>query len=397
MGTGAPEGTTVFAEDRVSEDGGGWDGLIARARGRLPSMVERFLSKVMAEPAYAASSLTAEDLRQRSVQTFTAMLDALRTDGDTTALTSLAESLGTLRARQAIPLDSLVRVIRLDFTVLWDTLSDPSLDAEPALLVRHAGRVWSTVDTFVTQVQEHYLTERSAIQLANADLQRHYLSQLFAPVRPTEAVLDRIAGALRVPRSGNFCVAATAKDDGMTVQRRIRSSTRRGDVVFTYDMGHHTLFIWPTAEVALGKLPPGISALFDGMAAAVAPVARGLVDVREAAAAAREIMTDLPMDSSGITTLLERWKTVARHQLSLTGCDLGQLVFPYLHMCTELEREKILKTVTTYLETGSLGDTSRALDCHRNTVLNRLNAFQKYTGLDVQRPHDAAAVILALP
>ncbi|WP_405952869.1 hypothetical protein [Streptomyces prunicolor] len=28
-------------------------------------------------------------------------------------------------------------------------------------------------------------------------------------------------------------------------------------------------------------------------------------------------------------------------------------------------------------------------------MLNRLNAFEKYTGLDVQRPYDAAAVIIS--
>ncbi|MGW1028254.1 helix-turn-helix domain-containing protein [Streptomyces sp. NPDC002577] len=44
----------------------------------------------------------------------------------------------------------------------------------------------------------------------------------------------------------------------------------------------------------------------------------------------------------------------------------------------------------------SLGDTARVLQVHRNTVLNRLNSFEKYTGPDVQRPYDAAAVIIAL-
>ncbi|MEU0845366.1 helix-turn-helix domain-containing protein [Streptomyces sp. NPDC005962] len=374
-----------------------WDQLIDRASGRLDSMVERFLAKVMTEPAYTVSALTAEDLRHRSVQTFTAMLESLRTDGDTTTLRGLSESLGTLRARQAIPLDSLLRVIRLDFTILWETLADPALEANPALLVRNAGRVWATVDTFVSDVQEHYLTEQAAIELANADLQRTYLSQLFASTPPSEASLERIAGALRIRTSDNFCVAATSKVDGLTAQRRLRSSARRGDVLFTCDRGHHTLFIWPTTATALGEIPPAVKGLFEGMAVAIAPVARGLESVREAATAAREIMTDLPMGSSGIATLLERWKSVTKHQLSQAGCDLGQLVFPYLRMCTPLEREKILTTVTAYVETGSLSDTSRSLRCHRNTVLNRLNAFQKYTGLDVQRPYDAAAVILALP
>ncbi|MFD7380102.1 helix-turn-helix domain-containing protein [Streptomyces mirabilis] len=49
-----------------------------------------------------------------------------------------------------------------------------------------------------------------------------------------------------------------------------------------------------------------------------------------------------------------------------------------------------------YLDTGSLADSGRMLQVHRNTVLNRLNAFEKYTRLDVQRPYDAAAVIIAL-
>ncbi|MCX4767693.1 helix-turn-helix domain-containing protein [Streptomyces sp. NBC_01275] len=380
----------------VDHDTRAWDDAVERTRGRLDGLVEQFLARAMADPAYADSALTAEDLRRTSVQSFSAILDSLRSDGTTDALTAIAESLGTRRARQAVPLDSLLRAVRLDFTVLWDSLADPSGGADPALLVRNAGRVWTTVDAFAAHVQEHYLAEQVAIEQADADLQRQYLSQLFGPTRPTGAALERIAGALRIPKAGRFCVAATSRDDGVTVRRRLRALTRRDDVFLTYDMGHHTLFIWPTGQSALAGLPPTARELFTDRAVAVAPVARGLAHVREAAAAAREIMTDLPMDSTGVATLSDRWRSVTRHLLAGVGCDLGQIVFPYLDGCTELERTKILETVRKYLETGSLGDTGRALNCHRNTVLNRLNAFEKYTGLDVQRPVDAAAVIIAL-
>ncbi|MEU5029152.1 helix-turn-helix domain-containing protein [Streptomyces milbemycinicus] len=373
-----------------------WDDLIERTRGRLGAMVEQFLARTMTDPSYADSELTAEDLRRSSVESFTAILDSLRSDGTTSALVAIAEPLGTRRARQAVPLDSLLRAVRLDFTVLWEHLADPASGMDPALLVRKAGRVWTTVDEFAAHVQEHYLAEQLAIEQANADLQRHYLAQLFGTTRPTEAALERIAGALRVSTSGNFHVAAVSRDDGVVVRRRIRSTPRYGHVCFDYDMGHHTLFLWPTAEPALGRLPQGVKDLFADMAVAVAPVARGLVRVRDAASAAREIMIDLPLDSSGVATLSDRWRSVTRHLLAGVGCDLGQIVFPYLEKCTDLERRKILETVATYLDTGSLGDTGRLLECHRNTVLNRLNAFEKYTGLDVQRPYDAAAVIIAL-
>jgi PucR-like helix-turn-helix protein len=373
-----------------------WDDLIERTRDRLSAMVEQFLARTMADPAYADSELTAEDLRRTSVESFTAMLDCLRSNGTTSVLATIAESLGTRRARQAVPLDSLLRAVRLDFTVLWDHLADPASGVDPALLVRNAGRVWTTVDEFATHVQEHYLAEQLAIEQANADLQRQYLSQLFGSTRPTEAALERIAGALRIATSDNFCVAAVSRDDGIVVRRRIRGTARHGNAFFGYDMGHHTLFLWPTESPVLGRLPHGVKELFAGMAVALAPVARGLARVGDAAAAAKEIMIDLPMDSSGIATLSDRWCSVTRHLLAGVGCDLGQIVFPHLDKCTGLERRKILETVSTFLDTGSLGDTARLLKVHRNTVLNRLNAFEKYTGLDVQRPYDAAAVIIAL-
>ncbi|WP_405952868.1 hypothetical protein OG588_48250 [Streptomyces prunicolor] len=109
------------------------------------------------------------------------------------------------------------------------------------------------------------------------------------------------------------------------------------------------------AQTALAGLPFTAKELFTDMAVAVAPVARGLVRVREAAAAAREIMTDLPMDGTGVATLSDRWRSVTRHLLAGVGCELGQIVFPYLEKCTELERTKILETVRSILRRAASG------------------------------------------
>lgn len=46
--------------------------------------------------------------------------------------------------------------------------------------------------------------------------------------------------------------------------------------------------------------------------AALTPVARGPARVRDAAAAAREIMIYLPMDSSGVAALSDRRRSVTR-------------------------------------------------------------------------------------
>jgi urate oxidase len=90
-------------------------------------------------------------------------------------------------------LESLVRAIRLDFSVLWDALSAPELGADPALLVKKAEVVWATVDRFAARVQEEYLAELEEIEGADADLQQQYLTQLRAPAEPSAADLSRIA------------------------------------------------------------------------------------------------------------------------------------------------------------------------------------------------------------
>ncbi|TSE17934.1 hypothetical protein B1A87_008420 [Arthrobacter sp. KBS0703] len=45
---------------------------------------------------------------------------------------------------------------------------------------------------------------------------------------------------------------------------------------------------------------------------------------------------------------------------------------------------------------GCLVATADRLACHRNTIVNRLSAFENYTGPDLQKPHDAALALIAV-
>jgi hypothetical protein len=378
-------------------DDSGWQSLVKDVSNGLPELVERFLARILSDSAYSESGLTMEDLRSSSHRSFAAMLAALREgDGELAELGEIAADLGIRRARQRVPLESLVRAIRLDFSVLWEALSDPALGADPALLVRNAELVWETVDLFAARVQERYLAELEDIERADADLQHQYLTQLLAPSEPSAADLARIAGALRVETGAAFLVAAIDRNDSLTVRRRLRARPPRDSAIFTYDQGHHTLVIRrrdPWAEELPGFLEVS---LFAGMAAGLAPAAQGVAGIRAAATAAREIMKDLPMGSMGIFTLRDRWLSIAAHRLAQVGCEPARLVYPALSHCTEQERERLIEAATVFLELGSLVDTAASLHCHRNTVVNRLASFEKYTGLNLQKPRDAAAALLAL-
>lgn len=60
------------------------------------------------------------------------------------------------------------------------------------------------------------------------------------------------------------------------------------------------------------------------------------------------------------------------------------------------ERTKLIDTVTSYFADGSIKSTARALDCHRNTVINRLKHFQAVTGLSPLVPADAFNIGMVL-
>lgn len=374
-----------------------WNGVVDAVGRQLPELVEKFLTRILPDPAYAESGLTLEDLRRSSLSSFAAILAMLgERSPDVDALEVFASELGARRARQGVPLESLIRAIRLDFSVLWDALSAPELGVDPALLVAKAEVVWAAVDRFAARVQEKYLAELEEIEGADADLQQQYLTQLLAPAEPSVADLSRIAGALRVDPRSAFLVAAVDRNDSLTVRRRLRARPPRDTPVFTYDQGHHTLVIRPRNISVEERLSFQEASLFDGMAVAVAPHASGIGGVRTASSAAREIMKDLPMGSKGVFTLRDRWLSITIHRLSQVGCHPELLVSSALSRCTAAERERLLEAARVFLELGSLVATADRLACHRNTVVNRLAAFEEYTGLDLQKPRDSALALLAI-
>ena len=98
----------------------------------------------------------------------------------------------------------------------------------------------------------------------------------------------------------------------------------------------------------------------------------------------------------GVFTLRERWLSIAAHRLAQVGCEPARLVHPALRHCTDQERERLIEAATVFLWQCSLAAVSIRLPSSRNTVVNRLASFEKYTGLDLQKPRDAAAALLAL-
>lgn len=68
----------------------------------------------------------------------------------------------------------------------------------------------------------------------------------------------------------------------------------------------------------------------------------------------------------------------------------------YIQKLPEKERIKLVKTVKSYFVDGSVKTTARALNCHRNTVINRLRSFHSITGLSPIVPSDVPYIEMVL-
>ncbi|WP_395405805.1 helix-turn-helix domain-containing protein (plasmid) [Arthrobacter sp. UC242_113] len=372
-----------------------WQSALDHLAENLDTLVDGFLARIVNDRNYAESAVTFDDLLSTGEQSLAAMIDALRSGGtQTAALESLADQLGARRARQGVPLESLIRAVRMDFGVLWEGLAASTSGLSAEHLVGRGELVWKVVDVYASHVQTRYVQEQTELERADVDLQQHYLAQLFGTQDPTSADISRISGALRIQSDSAFRVVALGRDDSATVQRRLRVQPG-SERVFSIAQGHHTLVIreLPARSHVMDVRE---RKLYDGVSAAVAPIADGLASVREAGMAAREIMRDLPVGAKGIFSLRDRVLSIARHRLTQVGCDPARTVLDGLEKCPTKERERILEAVAMFLETGSLVETSRRLFCHRNTIVNRLAAFERYTELDLKLPRDVAIAVLVL-
>jgi DNA-binding PucR family transcriptional regulator len=68
---------------------------------------------------------------------------------------------------------------------------------------------------------------------------------------------------------------------------------------------------------------------------------------------------------------------------------------PVLHLA-ESDRDVILETLETYIDTGgSAADAAALLHCHPNTVRYRLRRIEELTGRSFTRPNDMAELAAA--
>lgn len=371
-----------------------WLDLVRGLEDRLPALADRYVARVAAVDGYSSGVVDAEDLRVTAVEVFGVLIAALprgvATDGDL----ERARRLGHTRARQGVPVASLVTAVRLDFDLLWGelvTLAGPD-DAE--LLVQRVARVWSVVDEFASQTHEGYHEERTRMAREESAVRQSFVAQLFSPQGHLTEVQDRVALALDLPRQGTYGVVAAAPHSGKLLAGIADDLPGH---FFLHQLGTATVGFWVMAEPG----PRGVARLRRDPGPRLRTVACGLVQgveglgrVPQAAVTAAALSEVADPGAPRPVTLADGWTVIARRQLLNAGIDPAEPVERALAACRDGERERLVETVVSYLRTGDPARTAEELYCHRNTVLNRLRRFRELTGVDLEVPAETARLVL---
>ncbi|GAA4742275.1 helix-turn-helix domain-containing protein [Modestobacter marinus] len=322
-------------------------------------------------------------------------------DGGRAALAA-AREVGSRRAIQGVPLETVLRAYRLGGQVTWEALRATARAAEAPgdsdVLLEVAGSVWHVNDVQCAALAEAYRTEERRLAGIDDQARQQVLDGLLGG-RGGDPVFVRTASELlALPLDGRLVCAVAPPDESggpnladpgaRLLKRGVRSvwGWRSGAQVGVVALGTRQVgdvLTWLT-EFAGG--PVGVSAVVDG-ASAVASAWR-LADT-----AART----LPAGRARVVTIDDR---LPEALLSSSPEITRRLVEQSLGRLLDLpadERDVLLDTLTAVLAAD--GSPTRAADqlyCHRNTVMHRLRRIEQVTGRSVADPRSRLLWQLAL-
>jgi hypothetical protein len=327
------------------------------------------------------------------------VLNAIATDAEVEP--TAATDLGTERARDGIPLASVMEAYRVGFREIWDAAVNEVANRArvngDALRVLTA-KIHAAQDLFTAAMAAAYRAEQ-ARRLHGDESEREVLidSVLHGRLFEQSSVWEA-ADYLRLPAKGPYVViAADAGTVGAEALPGIESKIRSMDVFSAWrrlpDLHVGIVHVKTTEQLdnvlalvsrlATGRV--GVSAQFDD-----------LRDTAQALRYARVTLRGRPDQGPRVTQFDGSILSTA----ALSAPEvMVKLVTPTIECFAELsqdERNILFDTFRVWLENdGSLRTAGELLFCHPNTVRYRLHRIEQRTGRSLTRPRDVAEISLA--
>ena len=367
-------------------DAAAWARLVERLEAEREALVDDFLVRVAQLDPYNDQVVPSDDLRATAVETMDMLIRQIAGVPLTAQQRELPRRLGVRRARQGIARESLLEAVRLDFRVLWSGLVRANDGNSSDLIVLHAEEVLTIVEQYTGDVHVAFLDEQAALAHdSQIDVSRAFARLLNAGA-DAEDVAASVAERLGVPVDGVFEVAVIPAAL-LGAARDELELRERGRLVISSEFDDEVALVREQRQNSSWSL--SLPSLTGGLVRDVA----GLGSVPHGVRAARAIQR-VSGSEKMLRTEDEVWPTLAHEVLCATMPELAR-ISSGLDLVGVGERERLLETFADFARTGSVKQTALNLYCHRNTVVNRLNAFERETGLDPAQPADAARALIA--
>jgi hypothetical protein len=313
-----------------------------------------------------------------------------------------AKRLGAERARDGVPLASVMEAYRVGFRRAWEIAADEAAtrpDVGRAALQALTTKLMLAQDIYTSSMSDSYRNEQTR-RLLREDAERATLVDALLHGRLLEQwSLWEVADYLRLPNGGPYVViAAEVPAVGHEAFPDVESKLRSLDVFSAWRL-------LPDLQVGIihvntDKHLDDSIALLSRIASTRVGVSAKFGDLRDTAQALRyarvmlrsKAEPDLPVsvfDGSVLTSAAVSAPDV-----------MTKLVTPILDSfagMTDEERAILFQTFRVWVDNdGSLRTTGELLFCHPNTVRYRLHRIEQRTGRLLSRPRDVAELCLAL-
>ncbi|MEU0500570.1 helix-turn-helix domain-containing protein [Nocardia sp. NPDC005998] len=371
---------------------------------RRAEVTERIVTLVVAqEPAYQPTGQIPVDVLSRSVDAnvqriLERLAGVVRSEDEELAV---ARTTGSRRARQGVPLESVLRAFRLATQGIMDMLlaeararSAAELDA----FLDVATVVIQVVDRHSVAVVTGYRETEAQLQRRDAERRQAVFDALLEGRGGDPATAAEALSVLGLPSDGSYVVVVAAIDLAV---RPALGVTRDACAAYAYAgawriRGDREIGIVALAESSVPRLmtvlransvgPIGISDRFDAMH-----------EVPEAYRAADIALRTVALDSAEVAWIAERLpEALVVSSPNLSG-RLARYALGSVLALPRGERELLLRTLAIWYRNGlSASRAAKQLYCHRNTILNRLRRIETLTGGSLEDPRHLLNCYLGL-
>jgi PucR C-terminal helix-turn-helix domain/GGDEF-like domain len=312
-----------------------------------------------------------------------------------------AAAVGAERARDGVPLASVMEAYRVGFRWAWEAVvaeCQNQAHTNGEALRTLTAKVFAAQDIFTNAMAICYREEQTRQMLRDQSARSMLIDSLLHGQLFERSSLREAADCLRLPTAGPFVVmVAEVLIVGDEALPGIESKLRSMDVFSAWRLlpDEQVGIVHVNTDKQLGN----VLALVSRTTTSRVGVSARFDDLRETAQAlrfARVMLGGRP--DPGTTVSVFDGSILATAAVSAPEV-MVKLVTPTLQGFAELadnEREILFETFRVWLENdGSLRTVGELLFCHPNTVRYRLHRIEQRTGRSMSRPRDIAELCVA--